>query len=85
MIGQFLPEIHTLLIDKGASKAVQKIDEELVKKLKILSKYPFIGSITQKRDARKLILAKHYWVIYKEHDNSIIIAAIIDTRSNHIY
>ncbi len=53
------------LINKGASKAAQKIDEELVKKLKILSKYPFIGSITQKRDARKLILAKHYWVIYK--------------------
>ena len=73
------------LIDAGAVKAALKIEDERVKKFKLLSKFPSIGSFTQKRDVRKLILGKHYLLIYKELDCSIIIIAFIDARSDHPY
>jgi len=73
------------LIDLEAYNAAQKIDNELVKKLKILSNFPAIGSFTKNRDARKLVLLKHYLLIYTELDDSIIIAAFIDSRSDHPY
>lgn len=73
------------LMDQGACKAAQKLDNELVKRLNILREFPASGVLTKKRNARKLLLAKHYLIIYTELQDKIVVTAFIDTRSDHSY
>jgi plasmid stabilization system protein ParE len=73
------------LMEQDAFKAAQKLDNELIKRLNVLREFPASGILTKKRDARKLLLAKHYFIIYTELQDKIVVTAFIDARSNHPY
>ena len=71
------------LIQSDATVLAKKINVVLSKKLKVLKSYPFIGTLTSKRRARKLILTNNIFIIYSISENHITILAFIDARTNH--
>jgi len=62
------------------SKKLNNLFKEAVE---FIAEFPAIGKLTDDKLAR-IKIVRDYWIVYDEHENTIFILAIFDSRQNPI-
>lgn len=71
--------LHYLELNWG-ERVANKFEEQLLKRLIVLSNHPFVGANSGRKNCRSILLTKHNKLYYRINNNTIEVLNMYDTR-----